>query len=154
MDAPANPPRDLPQSAPRRPLLGALAVVLHEGHALLVQRGKASGYGLWGFPGGHVEWGETAQEAAIRELHEETALRAESLGYLTNVDFISAGADGQPEVHYLLAAVLCRYTGGTPVAGDDAAAVAWVPFDDIAKRTLQMSDRVPDVLAAALERLG
>ncbi|MEC7256955.1 MAG: NUDIX domain-containing protein, partial [Pseudomonadota bacterium] len=93
-------------------------------------------------------------EAAIRELHEETGLQAAPLGYLTNVDFISTGPDGKPEVHYLLAAVLCRYQGGTPVAGDDAAAVAWVPFDDIAQGRLQMSERVPEVLAAALERLG
>ena len=75
-----------------RPKLAALAVVVRDAHVLLVRRRNPPDVGLWGYPGGHVEWGETVAEAAMRELHEETALRAEPLGYLTNVDFISAGA--------------------------------------------------------------
>ena len=51
---------------------GAIVVLLHEGRVLLVQRGKAPDLGLWGFPGGHVEPGESAEAAALRELHEET----------------------------------------------------------------------------------
>ena len=133
-----------------RPLLGAIAVVLHEGRALLVQRAKEPDSDLWGFPGGHVEWGETAMEAAARELREETGVVAEPVTYLTNVDVLRRDAMGRTDVHYLLAAVLCRYVSGTPLAADDARAAAWVPVEDVAARALPMSERVAEVLEAAL----
>lgn len=50
------------------------AVVIQSGHVLLIRRGKAPGRGLWALPGGHVEQTETAFEAALRELSEETAI--------------------------------------------------------------------------------
>ncbi len=58
------------------PRLGAIAVLVRDDRALLVQRGKMPDAGLWGFPGGHVEPGETALAAAVRELREETGVRA------------------------------------------------------------------------------
>ena len=57
-----------------RPILGAIAVVYHRGEVLLIQRKTAPNAGWWGFPGGHVELGETAMEAARRELLEETGV--------------------------------------------------------------------------------
>ena len=47
------------------PRLGAIAVLVRKGHVLLAQRTKMPDAGLWGFPGGHVEPGETAMEAAV-----------------------------------------------------------------------------------------
>ena len=115
---------------------------------LLVQRDKEPDKGLWGFPGGRVEWGETATQAALRELHEETGLRAEALDYLTNVDLI------RDDTHYLLAATLCMYVSGTPVAAHDAMDAKWVPLDTVAKGDLLMSARVADLLALAQARLA
>lgn len=51
------------------------AVVIQSGHVLLIRRGKAPGKGLWALPGGHVEQTETAFEAVLRELREETAIK-------------------------------------------------------------------------------
>ncbi len=65
------------QNAPQRPKLAVLAVCLHEGKFLLVQPPNPPDAGLWGFPGGHVELGETLVEAAARELHEETGVASE-----------------------------------------------------------------------------
>ena len=130
-----------------RPKLGAIAVVLREGHALLVQRGKAPGKGLWGFPGGHVEPGETGLAAAARELLEETGVTATPLRYITNADVLIRDDAGQLTHHYLLAAVLCDYISGTPVAADDAADARWVPLDRIEE--LPLTERVMDVLEAA-----
>ena len=65
-----------------RPKLGAIAVVVRNDHVLLARRGKEPDAGLWGFPGGHVELGETALQAAVRELREETGVEAHPLGYL------------------------------------------------------------------------
>ena len=101
---------------PRRPKLGAIAVVVHEGQTLLVQRRNPPNAGQWGFPGGHVELGETALEAAARELLEETGVTATPTGYLANVDVITQSPDGAVQHHYLLAAVQCTYISGTPIA--------------------------------------
>ena len=130
------------------PMLGAIAVTIHKGRVLLVQRGKMPDAGLWGFPGGHVELGETALEAAVRELREETGVIAEPLRYLTNIDVIQ-GQPGAVRVHYLLAAVLCRYVSGDPVAADDAMDARWLEFAEIDAATLPMSARVAEVLRLA-----
>lgn len=132
-----------------RPKLGALAVVLRGDAVLLVQRRNAPNAGLWGFPGGHVERGETALAAATRELHEETGVTATATGYLTNVDLIERDAGGAVTVHYLLAAVACTYVAGTPQAADDALDAAWVSIADVRAGRLPLSDRVAAVLDAA-----
>jgi len=110
------------------PRLGAIAVVLRGESVLLVRRGNPPDAGLWGYPGGHVEWGETALEAAARELLEETGVTATPRGYLTNLD-IHRGSEGVVLHHYLLAAVLCDYVDGTPHAADDALEAGWIHRD-------------------------
>ncbi|MCU9838671.1 NUDIX hydrolase [Ruegeria sp. WL0004] len=134
----------------QRPLVGALAVVLHDNHVLLAQRGKDPGRGLWGFPGGHVEWGETVRDAAIRELFEETGISARPQRYLTHFDLIRRGDSGETLVHYLLVSVLCRYVEGDPRGGDDALDARWVHIDDVRQGTLPLLDRVAELLSIAL----
>jgi len=132
------------------PKIGALAVVLHQDQVLLVQRSKQPDAGLWGFPGGHVEWGETVLDAAARELREETGVIAQPDGYIDNLDLLRHDAAGQAVTHYLLVGVMCRYVSGTPVAADDAQDARWYPIDQILKGNLEMSDRVPHLLARAM----
>jgi len=133
------------------PKIGALAVVLHQEQVLLVQRSKQPDAGLWGFPGGHVEWGETVLQAAERELLEETGITAEPLHYLDNLDLLKRDDEGQVSVHYLLVGVACQYISGEPEAGDDAKDASWFPIDQIRQGKLPMSDRVPDLLEQALK---
>ncbi len=132
------------------PKIGALAVVVHDGRVLLVQRNKQPDAGLWGFPGGHVEWGETVLDAAARELREETGVIAEPLRYLDNLDLLRRDANGQVTAHYLLVGVACRYVSGTPVAADDARDARWFPVDQISRQDLPMSAGVPGLLRLAL----
>lgn len=134
------------------PRIGALAVVVDQGHVLLVQRSKAPDAGLWGFPGGHVEWGETVLQAAARELMEETGIEATPQAYLGNLDLLVRDAAGQITAHYLLVGVSCRYGTGTPVAADDAQDARWFPIRQVLDRDLAMSARVPDLLSQALAR--
>ena len=103
------------------PKPAALAVVLREGKLLLVRRKNEPDANLWGFPGGHVDFGETALKAASRELFEETTVVAAARKYLGNLDIIIKADDGTVKFHYLLVAVLCDYMSGEPCAADDVS---------------------------------
>jgi 8-oxo-dGTP diphosphatase len=106
-------------------ILGASAVIVADGAILLVQRGHEPQLGRWSVPGGRVEPGETLAEAAQREAYEETGLEVrigEELWSLTIPD-----GDRTFEVHDFAATV----TGGSLRAGDDAADVRWIPFDEL-----------------------
>jgi mutator protein MutT len=109
-------------------MIGAIAVVPRDGAVVMVRRTRAPASGLWGFPGGHVEWGETVAAAAIRELREETGIVAVAERPLGLLDAIGAAH------HYVLAVTLCRWQAGDPVAGDDAAAAEWVPLAEAPAR--------------------
>jgi ADP-ribose pyrophosphatase YjhB (NUDIX family) len=114
-----------------RPRVGALAVVRRGDQVLLAQRSKGGYVGRWGFPGGHVERGETVIEAAMRELREETGVAAEPVGVLTVLDEIGRDDAGRVQWHYVLVAVLANWRAGEAVAADDAAGVRWATLADI-----------------------
>lgn len=98
-------------------------VCLRGADVLLVQRGKPPLEDAWSLPGGRIEWGERAVDAALRELMEETACSAEIVGLIDVVDGLLSrrGApDEPPWGHYVLIDYAARWTGGEPKAGDDA----------------------------------
>jgi len=138
------------------PVLAALAVLVEDGRVLLVRRRNEPDAGLWGFPGGRVEPGETVFAAAARELAEETGVTGEARAFLTIIDLIRREGDdpgGRLAHHFALAAVLCAHRGGEPVAADDVSEAAWVPLGDVLAGRLATSARVADVARLARERL-
>ncbi len=138
-----------PTAPPSAPVLGVIAVVLHDDRCVLVKRGKEPNMGQWGFPGGHVELGETALEAAVRELREETGVLARPREYLHNLDVILRDTHGRMQRHFFLAAVLCDYVSGDPVPSDDAAESDWVHLDRLRDGSLDLIDRVADIAEMA-----
>lgn len=131
------------------PKMAALAVVVRGGRVLLVKRRNEPDAGLWGFPGGHVDLGETAMDAAVRELFEETGVHARSLRYLTNVDVIENDKTGATLFHFLLAAVLCEYISGEPAAQDDVSDARWWTVEDVISGKVKCSEYVDTVLDLA-----
>ncbi len=81
------------------PVVGVGGVVIRDGRVLLVQRARAPLEGQWSIPGGHVEWGETLEQAVVRELREETALDVRVLELLEIVERIGddPGSDAVAE---------------------------------------------------------
>lgn len=127
-----------------RPKLGAIAVVAHEGRVLLVKRKNEPNANTWGFPGGHVELGETALAAAVRELAEETSVIGSARGYLTNIDAITHNEDGTVRFHYLLAAVRCDFVSGAPDPADDVSDAGW--FTPVEAQTLRQSPNLQMII--------
>ncbi len=133
------------------PKQAALAVLPQRGSVLLVRRRNDPDAGLWGYPGGHIEAGETALQAAARELREETSVIAEPVRHLTTLEVVSRDDAGAVRYHFHLLAILCRYLSGTPRAADDALEAQWIAVEDVLGGKLAMSRNVDTVLRNALD---
>ena len=112
---------------PNRPILGIGALIFQGDSILLVERGKQPLQGYWSLPGGVLEIGETLAEGIVREVREETGLEVTPVTVLEIFERIIRDADNRPEYHYVLIDYICRITGGTLEAADDASRVAWAP---------------------------
>ena len=108
------------------PVPCAGVVCLRGDEVLLVRRGRPPKQGEWSLPGGRIEPGEQAVEAALRELREETGVEAEITGLLDVVDgiFLDAGR------HYVLIDYAARWLSGEPTAGDDAVEARFVGLEE------------------------
>jgi ADP-ribose pyrophosphatase YjhB (NUDIX family) len=142
------------QPPKQRPTVATISAVTDGDVVLLVRRANPPDAGLWGFPGGKIDYGEPIHEAAIRELRQETNVRAQPLTTFTAVDVFERDADGALRSHYVLVAVLCRYRSGTPMPASDALEARWLSLDDIERTDLATSARVAEVARQAVTAFG
>ena len=113
---------------PFGPMLAAsLACFRDDGAVLLARRGRAPFSGVWSLPGGLVELGESAADAAARELLEETGVAAEVIGLADLVEVIARDPGGAVERHLAILAFAGRWRSGDPRPGEEAPEVAWAP---------------------------
>ncbi|UXY25008.1 NUDIX domain-containing protein (plasmid) [Streptomyces cynarae] len=105
----------------------AVAVVVDHGHLLLIRRSAPEGDLVWALPGGRIEPGETAKQAAVREALEETGLTVEAAEEI--------GERVHPDTGRRIAYVACRVLAGTAHAASprEVSAVAWAAVDEIAQ---------------------
>jgi 8-oxo-dGTP diphosphatase len=108
--------------SPMTPVPAVGVVCLRGDEVLLIRRGTPPRMGEWSLPGGRIEPGERAIDAALRELREETGIEARILGLIDVVDGIFPEAGR----HYVLIDYAAEWTSGEPIAGDDAAEAAFV----------------------------
>jgi 8-oxo-dGTP diphosphatase len=118
----------------------------------VVRRASPPMPGRWGFPGGVLELGETVAQGAMRELFEETGVKAEAAGPLTVIDTIDRDREGRVRYHYTLVAVIGHWRSGEGVAGDDADEVAWLTLAEIIERGLPTAPALLPLLDLALRR--
>jgi len=117
-------------------LVSAVALIDKDGRILLAQRpaGKSMA-GLWEFPGGKVEPGETPEHALIRELEEELGIDTwESC--LAPLTFASHGYD---DFHLLMPLFACRKWNGIPQP-KEAQALKWVAVGDLRRYPMPPAD--------------
>jgi mutator protein MutT len=109
------------KSDQKRPYIGVAVIVVRQGRVLLGKRINAHGAGTWQFPGGHLEYGETIEACARRELMEEAGLSIGSLrlGPFTN-DFFEA-----EKKHYVTLFVIADQTTGDPVVREPEKCERW-----------------------------
>lgn len=132
------------------PALAVSVALQREGRFLLVLRANPPAQHLYAFPGGRVDPGETLEDAALRELEEETGLKAGNPRAFAQFDLPTRRADGSLSSHFLLTVFLVDDPGGEPVAMDDAREIGWFSPREI--RTLPAPESMVtcmDLLAEA-----
>ena len=139
-------PRD--KTLPGKPLLlvAAVALVDKDGRILIAQRpeGKSMA-GLWEFPGGKINDGETPEFALCRELEEELGIEAREC-CLTPIAFASHSYD---DFHLLMPVYACRMWAGTPVPREGQA-IKWVMPADLYNYDMPPADLplIPQIIDA------
>ncbi len=105
------------------PLIDCVGAIVRDaaGRVLLVRRANPPAQGLWSIPGGRVEAGESAHDAVLRELAEETGLHGTVQREVGTVERAAPGGGTYVIRDFLVQAE----TADAPVAGDDATDAAW-----------------------------
>lgn len=99
---------------------------------LLVRRGKPPAKGQWAIPGGSLELGETLQEAAEREIREETGIVIRAGDPFYTFDTVVRDDAGRVQFHYVIVDLMAEYVSGEVKAGDDAKDARWASPREIA----------------------
>lgn len=121
---------------PQWPRAAASAAIFRDGKVLLAQRSKPPLTGIWSLPGGHIEPGEKAREAAHRELSEETGIAAELKGLVDVVDVILRHDDGSLRAQYVICAFYGVWLKGEARPQSDSMEVEWVAVSELSERPL------------------
>ena len=111
---------------PEAPIAAVGAVVFKEGKILTIKRGQEPSKGKWSIPGGRIELGETAYEAAQREVREECSIEIEIEHVLDTANNIIRDEDGRIKYHFVIIDLLARYVSGEIEAQSDAQECKWV----------------------------
>jgi ADP-ribose pyrophosphatase len=130
---------------PENPVVAVGAVVYHREKVLLVRRAKPPATGQWAIPGGSVNLGESLQQAAQRELLEETGVSVRVLEPVCVFDVIDRDDSGKIRYHYVIVDFAAEYVQGEIRPGDDALEVRWVSEEELG--LLEVNHRTRQLLA-------
>lgn len=107
------------------PRIGVGVCLLKDGKVLLGKRINAHGQGTWAFPGGHLEFGETVAECAVREVEEETGMQITNIrrGPFTEDFFLEQGK------HYITIIMIADWKAGEPELREPHKCEQWAWFE-------------------------
>lgn len=125
------------------------AIVIRGDKVLLVKRGNPPAKGLWAIPGGCVKLGETLQEAAEREIKEETGVIIRATKPVYTFDVIHRDDQGRIRFHYVIVDLLADYVSGKPNPRSDACEARWVTSQELEE--LPMSRITKEVLKKTIK---
>ena len=134
---------------PERPVPAVGAVVFRRTDVLLVQRDSEPNRGRWSVPGGALEFGETVEEAAVRETLEETGVTVKPVRAFDVRDYIERRGE-RIRWHYVLVDVLCAYVRGEPAHGSDARDARFIPVRRLAE--YDVASTAIEVIQSAVRR--
>lgn len=130
-----------PQTTPK---LAVNAVVFNEKREVLLA--KRTDNGLWCVPGGHVDLGETLAQACLRELYEETGLKAEVVrlvGVYSDTKGSLHIAQG-PEWHTVRVSFVCKITGGTLTPSEETSEIRYFNVGELPPLITDHAQRIRD----------
>jgi len=129
---------------PDNPQVAVGAIVIRDNKILMVKRSLPPGKGLWAIPGGRVELGETLQEAAEREVKEETGVTVRAGNPVYTFDLLEQDDAGRIRFHYVIVDLVADHVSGEPNPGDDACEARWVTSKEL--QVLPVSQTTQEVL--------
>jgi 8-oxo-dGTP diphosphatase len=130
-----------------RPHVGVSISVFRNGRVLLATRTKPPYAGLFTLPGGHVEAGEKAADAALRELEEETGVKAALIGFNQYVEINAPPDAAGVRRHFVILSFVGNWLSGEGTPGSEAGEILWTYPDEIAQ--LKTSPELIEVVANA-----
>lgn len=124
----------------------AAALIDRDGKVLLAERPPGKDLaGLWEFPGGKINEGETPEAALVRELREELGIETEAsclapLAFSTEEKYGTNKVNGLEEIHLLILLYVCRKWTGTPT-GLERQRLKWVKGQEVLQTEMPPADK-------------
>lgn len=126
----------LQMTDPLPPALGVSIAVFRHGLVLVATRIKPPFAGAYSLPGGHVEAGETLEQAALRELREEVDVTARIIGFNQHVETIRWDNARQLRRHYVIASFVGAWVAGEGRPSAEVGDIQWLRPEALAQLPL------------------
>ena len=130
----------------KSPKLAADGIILENGKILLIKRRNEPFKGKWALPGGFVEYGEKVEDAAVREVFEETGLNTKIMDLVG----IYSDPNRDPRGHVVSAVFLLKVLDGDLKGGDDAVDAKFFDLDQLPELSFDHDLVIKDVLKRGL----
>ncbi len=131
-----------------KPRITSAVLVEHEGKFLLAERNKKNYHGYWIIPGGGVKFGETIQEAAIREIKEETNLDVELIKQIGFKEIVNVPAN----YHSIIFFHLAKPKHLDIEAKEDVSKAKFLSIEEI--KQIKSQEKLAESAEWALKELG
>ena len=129
--------------------LAVSAGIFRDGKVLLVRRAREPAKGVYTFPGGRVEFGESLAEAVAREVREETGLTIEVLGLAGYREYLPVRTNGLG--HFIILPFAARWVSGEVALNDELDDFAWCTPSELGGRPITLG--LEEIIQSALKNV-